>query len=368
MRKKILSIFGTRPEGIKMAPVVKAIAAHPNLESIVCVTAQHRQLLDQVLEIFAIKPDFDLNVMKANQDLFDITINCLGKLREVFCEIKPDIVLVHGDTSTTFSAALAAYYLKIPVGHVEAGLRTGDKYSPFPEEMNRHMISPVVDFHFAPTAVAVENLRKENISASKIFNTGNSAIDALQWVLREKKSDTNFFPQIPTEHMILMTAHRRENFGEPLRNIFSAVHRFATENPQAHIVYPVHPNPNVKGVAEEMLGSLTNISLIAPVGYEEMAYLMNSCRFILTDSGGIQEEAPSLGKPVLVLRNTTERPEAVSAGCAALVASNQEHIYEMMVELSNVESSTYKKMSQAANPFGDGTTGSKIANILDRHL
>lgn len=360
-----MSVFGTRPEAIKMAPIIKAIEKSDHLKSVVCITGQHTNLLDQVLEIFDITPDFNLKLMKPNQDLFDITIGCLSKLKEVFKMVCPDCVLVHGDTTTTFSTALCAYYSKIPIGHVEAGLRTGNKYSPFPEEMNRHMISPLVDYHFAPTENAVTNLLLENTTQTKIFQTGNSAIDALFWATNKYKENRHLDKMFHSDKMILMTAHRRENFGEPLKNIFTAVRLFAEMNSDFQIVYPVHPNPNVKKIAEEILGPVKNVSLISPLSYLEMGYLLKRCRFILTDSGGLQEEAPAFGKPVLVLRNTTERPEAIEAGCAKLVGSNINLILDSMNTLAKKDSEMYSKMSQVANPFGDGKTAKRIVNILE---
>lgn len=366
--KTVLVIFGTRPEAIKMAPVVRALEESHHLYGAVCVTAQHREMLDQALRFFQIEPDFDLDIMTPNQDLFGITTLCLNRLREVYASLRPDVVLVHGDTTTTLSASLAAYYMKIPIGHVEAGLRTGDKYAPFPEEMNRNMIAPLVDFHFAPTKKAIANLHMENIAEKKIFLTGNTAIDSLLWTVENKLDFPELQRLFAGKKMILMTAHRRENFGEPLRNIFSVIRTFAEKYPNFQIIYPVHPNPNVKELANSVLGEIANVSLIAPVGYAEMAYLIKECQFVITDSGGLQEEGPTLGKPVLVMRETTERPEATEAGCAKLVGSSRERIFDCMEQLTDVNAPLYLSMSRAINPFGDGTAGKKIVGILERVL
>jgi UDP-N-acetylglucosamine 2-epimerase (non-hydrolysing) len=364
LAKKVLLVFGTRPEAIKMAPLVHAIQAHPGLDGRVCVTAQHRSMLDQVLDLFEIKPEYDLAIMKPNQDLFDITANCLLGLKGVLKDFEPELVLVHGDTSTTLAAALAAYFQKVAIGHVEAGLRTGDKYSPWPEEMNRSMIGPLVDYHFCPTDRAADNLRKENISSSKIHNTGNTAIDALYWVVEKNLPQPELENLCGDRKVVMMTAHRRENFGEPLKNIFNAVRTFAGEHPDFQIIYPVHLNPNVSELAQSMLSEQSNISLIQPVKYNEMVFLMNRSSFILTDSGGIQEEAPSLKKPTLVLRSTTERPEAIESGCARLVGHDTSDIVKHMNELANESSDLYLSMSHSINPFGDGTAALKIADII----
>jgi len=367
-RKKVAIVFGTRPEAIKMAPVVKAVEASGRLQPIRIATAQHRGLLDQVLEYFGIKPDHDLNLMQANQDLFHVTAACLNGMKGVLQETRPDVVLVQGDTTTTLAAAMAAFYLKIPVGHVEAGLRTYDKYSPFPEEMNRKMTGAIADFHFAPTEQSVDNLRREAIPDEKIHLTGNTAIDALLWASRRAVPLPALRTLYEGRRLILMTAHRRENFGTPLQNIFRAVREFAARNSDCHVIYPVHPNPNVKGPAEEALGGLDNVSLVPPVGYSELVYLMTECTLVLTDSGGLQEEAPTLGKPVLVLRETTERPEAVAAGCARLVGHDTAAILGSLDELLKPGSATYTRMARARNPFGDGTAARQIAALLEEHL
>jgi UDP-N-acetylglucosamine 2-epimerase (non-hydrolysing) len=352
LRKKVLIVFGTRPE----------------VEAVTCATAQHRHLLDQVLGFFSLKPDIDLNLMKPNQDLTDITVACLSALREVFRSVKPDIVLVQGDTTTTMASALAAFYAKLPVGHVEAGLRTGDKYSPYPEEVNRKLVSPLADYHFAPTTQSQSNLQKEGVPAHQIFLTGNTSIDALLWASERNQSHPELGKLFAGKKLVLLTAHRRENFGEPLRQIFTAVRDFAARHPEVQFVYPVHPNPNVKGAVDSLLKGVSNISLIDPVGYSELVFLLKHSQFILSDSGGIQEEAPTLGKPVLVLRETTERPEAVTAGCAKLVGSDQEALTSHMNQLLDRQSTLYQSMSRAGNPFGDGTAGKKIAAILESQL
>ena len=348
-----------------MAPVIKAIENSPHLKSVVCATAQHRGLLDQALNHFDIVPNFDLDLMKANQDLSDITAGVLLGLRQVLLEVKPDIVLVHGDTTTAFAAAMAAFYAKTAIGHVEAGLRTFDKYSPFPEEVNRKLVCSLADLHFAPTKKAVENLQHDGVSPDKIFKTGNTSIDALLWTVKHSKLSTEAQTHFAKGPMVLLTAHRRENFGEPLNRIFSAVARFALEYPEHKIIYPVHSNPNVQEAAHRLLGAVPNVRLIAPVGYNELVFLLRNCQFVLTDSGGIQEEAPTFGKPTLVLRDSTERPEAVEAGCALLVGSDPQKIIAAMRELANSSSALYRRMSQVANPFGDGKAAEYIMRRLE---
>ena len=365
--KKALIIFGTRPEAIKMAPVIHA-AENSGIEAITCATAQHREMLDQVNEFFGITPDYDLNLMQPKQDLFDVTVYCLSRIRQVLQKVKPDVVLVQGDTTTTFAAALGAFYERIPVGHIEAGLRTGDISSPFPEEGNRRMVSPLASYHFAPTEQAMENLMAENVPSERIFLTGNTSIDALSWGSEQSLVYPELGKLYGKKPMVLMTAHRRENFGEPIRNIMAAVRRFFMKRSDLHLIYPVHPNPNVKSVAEEMLGDIPNVSLISPVDYSELIFLLRSCQFVLTDSGGLQEEAPTLGKPVLVLRETTERPEAVLSGCAELVGHDSDKIIRGLETLSDMSSAKYQSMSQAVNPFGDGTAAKQIIRILEREL
>jgi UDP-N-acetylglucosamine 2-epimerase (non-hydrolysing) len=366
--KKVLLIFGTRPEAIKMAPVYHALKRSPYLEPVVCVSAQHRQMLDQVLMRFKIEVDFDLNVMRPGQDLSSITSSVLLGLKDIFNVVKPDVALVHGDTSTTFAAALAAYYARVPIGHVEAGLRTFDKYSPFPEEMNRSMIAPVVDFHFAPTMTAQVHLDREGVSRHKTFVTGNTAIDALLATKAVAEAIPGVASLPESVPVILMTAHRRENFGKPIESIFRAIYRFALTHPEVMIVYPVHPNPNVKPLAEAVFADVPNVMLLPPVDYFEMVYLIDRCQFIVTDSGGLQEEGPTFGKPVLVLRDTTERPEAIEARCAKLVGCDEGLIYSEMSTLLDKTSFSYLSMSQARNPFGDGRASERIVDILERHL
>ncbi|HIF9481707.1 TPA: non-hydrolyzing UDP-N-acetylglucosamine 2-epimerase [Photobacterium damselae] len=370
-RKKVLTVFGTRPEAIKMSPLVHALANDERFDAKVCVTAQHREMLDQVLELFEIRPDYDLNLMKAGQTLNDVTAKILLELKPVLQEFKPDIVLVHGDTATTFAASLSAYYEQIAVGHVEAGLRTGNIYSPWPEEANRKLTGALTKYHFAPTETSKANLLKENYSEDNIFVTGNTVIDALLMV--KEKIDTNFdlkstlasqFPFLDeSKKMILVTGHRRESFGGGFERICQALAITAKENPDIQIVYPMHLNPNVREPVNRILSGINNIYLIEPQQYLPFIYLMNRSNIILTDSGGIQEEAPSLGKPVLVMRDTTERPEAVEAGTVKLVGTDINIITsELNVLLTDDES--YKKMSFAHNPYGDGKACSQILNIL----
>lgn len=363
-------MFGTRPEAIKMAPVVHALAAAPGLESRVCVTAQHREMLDQVLELFNIKPDYDLNLMRPGQDLTDITANVLQGMRPVLKEFKPDLVLVHGDTTTTFAAALAAYYEKISVGHVEAGLRTGDIYAPWPEEMNRRLAGAITTLHFAPTERAAENLRIEGVKPERIHVTGNTVIDALLEVVSRIKSDASLaeklaqqFPFLDTaKHLVLVTGHRRENFGDGFERICHALASLA-EREDIQIVYPVHLNPNVQEPVKRILNGLGNIFLIEPLDYLPFVYLMNRSYLIITDSGGVQEEAPSLGKPVLVMRDTTERPEAVDAGTVDLVGTNVGRIVSAANMLLD-DSRAYEVMSHAHNPYGDGKASERILSVL----
>ena len=367
---KIMPIFGTRPEAIKMAPVVRALKNNQNINTVVTVTAQHREMLDQVLDLFNIKPDYDLDIMKANQTLSEITSRVLKKLEAVFIKERPDLILVHGDTSTTFVASLAAYYQQIRIGHVEAGLRTGDKYSPFPEEMNRHLTGVLSDLHFAPTETAKKNLLNENISADKITVTGNTVIDAL---LDTVKDNYQFENQLlsgldfDNKKIILLTAHRRENLGEPLEEIFKAVRDLVIGDDNIEVVYPVHLNPKVKKVAEKLLEDIDRVHLIEPLDYEPFANLMNKSYMIMTDSGGIQEEAPSLGKPVLVLRNKTERPEAVNAGTVKKVGANYRVIYDTARDLISNED-LYNEMAAKNNPYGDGKAAGRIVEFIKMSL
>ncbi|MFA3183626.1 non-hydrolyzing UDP-N-acetylglucosamine 2-epimerase [Citrobacter freundii] len=377
--KKILIVFGTRPEAIKMAPLVKEFQKDTNnFETKVCVTAQHRQMLDQVLEIFDIKPDYDLNIMKPGQDLYDITSNVLIGMKSVLDDFKPDVVLVHGDTTTTLSASLAAFYAKIKVGHVEAGLRTNDIYSPWPEEGNRQLTGILANYHFAPTQQSEENLLKEGKSQQDIHVTGNTVIDALMYVLQRIKNQPTLKEKIKSKisdqyqldekrKIILVTGHRRENFGPGFINICEGLKELAKNNPDIDIVYPVHLNPNVQKPVNEILSYLSNVYLIDPLQYEEFIYMMNESYFIITDSGGIQEEAPSLGKPVLVMRNTTERPEAVKAGTVKLVGTDKNKLIKEAQTLID-NKFEYEKMAQAHNPYGDGKACYRILNIFNKSL
>lgn len=374
-KKNIFVVFGTRPEAIKMAPVVKALQAHSEIITTVCVTAQHRQMLDQVLSLFEIKPDIDLNLMQANQDLADVTSRALVGLRDRFRETKPDAILVHGDTTTALAAAMAGFYSGIPVGHVEAGLRTHDVHSPFPEEFNRQVISKIARWHFAPTLNSQENLRAEGINTDNIYVTGNTVIDALYWTLDRlavrDATDTRVSSILDqllpfdwhSQRFILMTGHRRENFGSGFIQICDAVRDLAQRFPAVHVVYPVHLNPNVREPVLARLGDLKNVHLLDPLQYEPFSLLLKHCYFVLTDSGGIQEEAPSLGKPVLVMRQTTERPEAVEAGTVELVGTDVEHIVSACTRLID-DAVHYKKMSEAHNPYGDGQAARRIADIM----
>lgn len=369
-RKKILIVFGTRPEAIKMSPVVIALRAKSELDVRVCVTAQHRHMLDQVLKLFSIRPEFDLDLMRSGQDLTDITARVLTGLREVLTHWRPDRVLVHGDTTTTMAAALAAYYARIPVAHVEAGLRTGNIYSPWPEEINRRMAGVIADVHFAPTEQAKQNLLDESVSAARIVVTGNTVIDALLWVTRELDSNQEWKSRLqqqfdfldPTKRMILVTGHRRENFGGGFENICRALSRLA-ERDDTEIVYPVHLNPNVQEPVKRILGGRPNIFLIEPQDYLPFVYLMNRSTLILTDSGGIQEEAPTLGKPVLVMRDTTERPEAVTAGTVRLVGTSEDRIVQESSLLLD-DSGKYREMSFSHNPYGAGTASDQICEWI----
>jgi UDP-N-acetylglucosamine 2-epimerase (non-hydrolysing) len=368
--KKALVVFGTRPEAIKMAPVVMALKRDFGGDVRVCVTAQHRQMLDQVLNLFGIVPDYDLNLMKPGQDLTDITSNVLLAMRQVLDEFAPDVVLVHGDTTTTFAASLAAYYKKIPVAHVEAGLRTGNIYSPWPEEMNRKLTGSIAAFHFAPTETSRSNLLRESIAAESIHVTGNSVIDALLDVVKKIESDKTLRADLeerftflnPKKRLILITGHRRENFGKGFENICQALGRLA-ERSDVELVYPVHLNPNVQEPVKRMLKNRSNVHLIEPLDYLPFVYLMNRAHLIVTDSGGIQEEAPSLGKPVLVIRDTTERPEAVAAGTVQLVGTDPDKICRQAGMLLD-DSTAYQQMAFAHNPYGDGAASSRIVKIL----
>lgn len=364
---KVMTIFGTRPEAIKMCPVVLEMKKYPDLiEPIVAVTAQHREMLDQVLHLFEIEPDYDLNIMTTSQTLYDVTGRALEGLSAVLREAQPDLVLVHGDTTTTFVGALAAFYAQIPVGHVEAGLRTGDKYSPFPEEMNRKLTGSIADYHFAPTNISKENLLQEHISAEKIFVTGNTVIDALIKTVDDKYifADQELQKILAGNgRLLLLTTHRRENLGEPMRHVYVALKEVLRLHDDLHIVFPVHKNPKVREIVDQELGHLDRVHLIEPLDYEPFANLMAKVDIVLTDSGGIQEEAPALGKPVLVLRDTTERPEAVEAGTVKLIGTAYADILAETRALLE-DPLHYKKMSDACNPYGDGKAAERIIKII----
>lgn len=364
--KKIMLVFGTRPEAIKMCPLVNELKSRKNMQVSVCVTGQHRQMLDQVLEAFQVIPDYDLSIMKTQQSLFDITINILQKIREVLIKEKPEIVLVHGDTSTTFVTALACYYLQIPIGHVEAGLRTHNIYSPYPEEFNRQAVSIISQYNFAPTEQSRKNLIAEGKNPKSIFVTGNTAIDALNTTIKENYIHPELIWASDSK-LILITAHRRENLGEPMKHMFRAIRRVMDEHPDIKAIYPIHMNPLIREMANSILGDDDRIHIIEPLDVIDFHNFMNKSYLILTDSGGIQEEAPSLGKPVLVMRDTTERPEGVLAGTLKLIGTEEENIYKHFTLLLDNESE-YKKMSHASNPYGDGMACKRIADILCGHF
>lgn len=367
---KVMTVFGTRPEAIKMAPIVLELQKHPDtIVPVVAVTAQHREMLDQVLNLFHIKPDHDLNIMAAGQTLFDITTRAMMGLDKVLTEEKPDIVLVHGDTTTTFAGALAAYYHQTAVGHVEAGLRTHNKYSPFPEEMNRRLTGCIADLNFAPTSTSEANLLAENVPPESIFVTGNTVIDALHHTVRDdfdfqenSLKDVDFV----NKRIILVTTHRRENLGEPMRHVYKALKQLTEEFDDAEVVFPVHKNPKVREVVNEELGGLAKVHLIDPLDYEPFANLMHRAHLILTDSGGVQEEAPALGKPVLVLRDTTERPEAVDAGTVKLIGTDRERVYEEAKKLLT-DKAEYSRMAESVNPYGDGKAAARIIQAILYH-
>ena len=364
--KKVMLVFGTRPEAIKMCPLVNELKSRSELETVVCVTGQHRQMLDQVLEAFSVKPDYDLSIMKERQTLFDVTTNILNSIKEVLEKEKPNVVLVHGDTSTTFVTALACFYLQIPVGHVEAGLRTYNIYSPYPEEFNRQAVGIVSQFNFAPTELSKENLVREGKDESKIYITGNTAIDALKTTVKADYTHPEL-EWAEGSRLIMITAHRRENLGEPMKNMFRAIRRVMDENPDVKAIYPIHMNPVVRETANAILGDDERIHIIEPLEVLDFHNFLNKSYLILTDSGGIQEEAPSLGKPVLVMRDTTERPEGIKAGTLKLVGTEEETIYNEFTKLLT-EKEEYDKMSQASNPYGDGFACKRIADILIEKL
>ncbi|MBR4287216.1 MAG: UDP-N-acetylglucosamine 2-epimerase (non-hydrolyzing) [Clostridia bacterium] len=361
--KTVMLVFGTRPEAIKMCPLVNELKQRKNIKTVVCVTGQHRQMLDMVLETFGVVPDYDLSIMKEKQTLFDITANILLNIKDVLEKVKPDVVLVHGDTSTTFVTSLACFYMQIPVGHVEAGLRTYNIYSPYPEEFNRQAVGIISKYNFAPTELSAENLIKEGKDKNSIYITGNTAIDALKTTVREDYKHPEL-DWAEDSRLIVITAHRRENLGEPMHQMFRAIRRILDENPDVKAIYPIHMNPAVRQAAQEELGDCDRIHIIEPLDVLDFHNFLARCYMILTDSGGVQEEAPSLGKPVLVMRDTTERPEGVKAGTLKLVGTNEETIYENFKELL-LNKETYDKMSKASNPYGDGFACKRIADILE---
>lgn len=364
--KKVMLVFGTRPEAIKMCPLVNELKTRKQLETVVCVTGQHRQMLDQVLDAFQVEPDYDLSIMKDRQTLFDVTTNILNKIKEVLEKEKPNVVLVHGDTSTTFVNALACFYLQIPVGHVEAGLRTYNIYSPYPEEFNRQAVSIISQFNFAPTELSKNNLLKEGKKEETIFVTGNTAIDALKTTVRDNYSHPDL-EWASDSRLIMITAHRRENLGEPMKHMFKAIRRVMDEHPDVKAIYPIHMNPVVREIADGILGDDDRIRIIEPLEVLDFHNFLNRSYMILTDSGGIQEEAPSLGKPVLVMRDTTERPEGIAAGTLKLVGTEEETIYQNFKSLLE-NKDEYEKMSKASNPYGDGFACKRIADILEEKI
>ncbi len=360
--KTVMVVFGTRPEAIKMCPLVKELKGRTDIETVVCVTGQHRQMLEQVLSAFGVQPDYDLSIMRDGQTLFDVTINILNGIREVLQKENPDVVLVHGDTTTTFATALSAFYMQIPVGHVEAGLRTYNIYSPYPEEFNRQATTIVSAFNFAPTEMAKANLIREGREEKSIYVTGNTAIDALKTTIKEDYTHPHL-EWAADSRLIMLTAHRRENLGEPLRHMFKAIMRIVSEFPDIKVIYPIHMNPQVRSVANEILGDNDRVRIIEPLDVLDFHNFLARSYLILTDSGGIQEEAPSLGKPVLVMRDTTERPEGIEAGTLKLVGTGEETIYREFKTLLE-DKGQYDKMSKASNPYGDGFASKRIADIL----
>jgi UDP-N-acetylglucosamine 2-epimerase (non-hydrolysing) len=369
---KILFVFGTRPEAIKMAPLITEVLSRSSFLPLICLTGQHREMLDQVMSFFDLKADFDLDLMRPDQTLFDVTVDALRGLQKVFNEVKPELVFVQGDTTTVFAGALAAYYMKIPIAHLEAGLRSGDLYSPFPEEGNRSLASHLAKWHFSPTEGAAANLRRENIT-ERVFVVGNTVIDALKLGLAiiDRKGDAQFrefFRCIDfMKRVILVTGHRRESFGGPIDSICRAIKCLAVKFPDVQFVYPVHPNPNIRRVVEDMLSNVDGVHLLKPLDYPHLIWLMRNCFIVLTDSGGIQEEAPTLGKPVLVMRDVTERQEGIEAGTAILVGTDQDRIVSSVSRLLT-DSAAYSRMANAVNPYGDGNTSRRIADILQSHF
>lgn len=362
--KKVMLVFGTRPEAIKMCPLVNELKTRKNIETVVCVTGQHRQMLDQVLEAFGVEPDYDLSIMKDKQTLFDVTVNILERIKSVLEEVRPDVVLVHGDTSTTFVTALACFYLQIPVGHVEAGLRTYNIYSPYPEEFNRQAVGIIAKYNFAPTELSKRNLLNEGKNESTIYVTGNTAIDALKTTVKEDYTHPEL-EWAEGSRLIVITAHRRENLGEPMHHMFRAIRRIIDEHPDVKAIYPIHMNPVVRAAAEEELGGCERIKIIEPLEVLDFHNFLARSYLILTDSGGIQEEAPSLGKPVLVMRDTTERPEGIAAGTLKLVGTDEKTIYDNFKTLLT-DREAYNRMAKASNPYGDGKACVRIADILEK--
>lgn len=367
MKQRILIVFGTRPELIKVAPLYRSLKASPRFEPLMCATGQHKELLAQATAVFGIKPDYELHIMKENQDLFDITSRALVEMRGILEKAKPNLVIVQGDTTTAFTAALAAFYCKIPIAHVEAGLRTYLSYSPFPEEGNRALISKIAQFHFAPTEMAMKNLAREGVDTNRVYLVGNTGIDALYQVASRAK-EPDFYKSIAGKPNILLTMHRRENFGKPIEDVFESIRRFCEKHPTFNILYPMHPNPNVQNTAKKVLGNIPAVKLLPPLQFDELVYVLKHCAFVMTDSGGIQEEATAFARPVLILRETTERQEAVDVGCAKLVGTDPKLILRWMEHLSNPHSMEYMRMSSAKNPFGDGTASEKITKIFEQHL
>lgn len=364
--KTVMLVFGTRPEAIKMCPLVNELKRRKDIKTVVCVTGQHRQMLDQVLNAFEVAPDYDLSIMKEKQTLFDVTVNILERVKSVLEEVQPSVVLVHGDTTTTFTTSLACFYMQIPVGHVEAGLRTYNIYSPYPEEFNRQAVGIVSNFNFAPTEISKNNLLREGKQPDTIFVTGNTAIDALKTTVRESYTNPHL-DWAKDSRLIMLTAHRRENLGQPMHNMFRAIKRIVDETPDIKVIYPIHMNPVVRAAADEILGNDERIKIIEPLDVLDFHNFLSKSYLILTDSGGIQEEAPSLGKPVLVMRDTTERPEGIAAGTLKLVGTDEDTIYsEFRLLLDNKEE--YEKMSKASNPYGDGFACKRIADILEKSL
>lgn len=364
--KKVMLVFGTRPEAIKMCPLVNELKVRRNIETVVCVTGQHREMLEQVLKAFGVEPDYDLSIMKDNQTLFDVTVGVLTKIKSILEKEKPDVVLVHGDTSTTFAASLACFYMQIPVGHVEAGLRTYNIYSPYPEEFNRQATSIVSQFNFAPTELSKDNLIREGKDKDTIYITGNTAIDALKTTVQENYRHEQL-DWASDSRLIMLTAHRRENLGEPLRHMFKAIKRIVDEFNDIKVIYPIHMNPVVRSAAQDILGNHDRIHIIEPLDVLDFHNFLAKSYLILTDSGGIQEEAPSLGKPVLVMRDTTERPEGIKAGTLKLVGTKEEKIYNEF-KILLIDHNEYNKMSKASNPYGDGFASKKIADILENYF